>query len=441
MHKIIFAFIACTVYLNSLTAWSASPPLPDEDKYKHNGVASCATSTCHGAVRPFANTNILHNEYIQWNREDRHARAYQTLLSQESKRIAQKLGIGPPHTEAVCLDCHASNIPQKQRGTKFQVTDGIGCESCHGGSEKWLNSHAKPNTSHTDNLNKGLYPTDNAEDRARLCLSCHFGNDKKFVTHRIMGAGHPRLSFELDTFTELLPPHHVVDTDYKRRKAHQSNTKSWAIGQLTAVTMQIKQLSGQRLDQGLFPELSLFDCHSCHHRMSDLRWKPRPSQGLGPGEMRIQDSHLIMLAILLKPINSQKSSIIAQLTRKLHRASTRNAEQLRLIAKEIDTQLRGIAVQLTQHQFSSKEISAISQQIIAHGIKGYFYDYAAAEQATMAIAGLTNTLERTSGFSTQQTAALEKSIDKLYSCVENDEQYKPSCFIKQLKSFPVSTLR
>ena len=29
---------------------------------------------------------------------------------------------------------------------------------------------------------------------------------------------------------------------------------------------------------GLFPELVFFDCHACHHPMSDLRWNPRPSR-------------------------------------------------------------------------------------------------------------------------------------------------------------------
>ena len=51
--------------------------------------------------------------------------------------------------------------------------------------------------------------------RAGLCLSCHFGNQEKFVTHRMMGAGHPRMSFELDTFTQLQPAHFVVDEDSK----------------------------------------------------------------------------------------------------------------------------------------------------------------------------------------------------------------------------------
>ena len=31
----------------------------------------------------------------------------------------------------------------------------------------------------------------------------------------------------------------------------------------------------KRSHDGLFPELVLFDCHACHHPMSDKRWTPR----------------------------------------------------------------------------------------------------------------------------------------------------------------------
>ena len=33
---------------------------------------------------------------------------------------------------------------------------------------------------------------------------------------------------------------------------------------------------------GLFPELTFFDCHACHHPMSNVRWEPRATVGLPP---------------------------------------------------------------------------------------------------------------------------------------------------------------
>ena len=59
---------------------------------------------------------------------------------------------------------------------------------------------SRPDATHAGNVARGLYPTSDPVAQARLCLSCHFGNRDKFVTHRMMGAGHPRMSFELETF-------------------------------------------------------------------------------------------------------------------------------------------------------------------------------------------------------------------------------------------------
>ncbi|HCO91266.1 MAG TPA: hypothetical protein DIT40_09870, partial [Alphaproteobacteria bacterium] len=64
-------------------------PLPQNDKVMHLGVASCASSTCHGAVTSFTQSTVLLNEYVTWVRKDKHAKAYEVLLNDESKRIAR----------------------------------------------------------------------------------------------------------------------------------------------------------------------------------------------------------------------------------------------------------------------------------------------------------------------------------------------------------------
>ena len=49
-----------------------------------------------------------------------------------------------------------------------------------------------------------------------------------------MGAGHPRLSFELEAFTANLPPHFIVDADYRARKNPAEAFELWLAGQLQA---------------------------------------------------------------------------------------------------------------------------------------------------------------------------------------------------------------
>ena len=90
----------------------------------------------------------------------------------------------------MCLDCHADNVAVERRAKGFQLSDGVGCEACHGGAVNWLGQHISGAADHGANLLAGMYPSEDPVARARLCLSCHFGTADRFITHRIMGAGH-----------------------------------------------------------------------------------------------------------------------------------------------------------------------------------------------------------------------------------------------------------
>ena len=181
---------------------------------------------------PQPGKNVALNEYRTWTQEDRHAQAYRTLELPESKRIAANLGLPSATTAKICLDCHADNVPGDKRGPKFQMSDGVSCEACHGGAEKWLESHAAESATHKDNVARGMYPTELPLQRAQVCLSCHLGTRDRFATHAIMGAGHPRLSFELEAYTTNQPAHYVVDADYVRRKGKIEGMNLWLTGQI-----------------------------------------------------------------------------------------------------------------------------------------------------------------------------------------------------------------
>ena len=123
------------------TAAPAATVLPAQGLNKHMGVTSCSSSVCHGAVMPSKTYDVLLNEYVTWSHDDAHSKAFNVLRSLKSRAIAAKLGIGDPAAAKECLDCHTDNVPPQQRGEKFSLADGIGCEACHGGSEYWLATH------------------------------------------------------------------------------------------------------------------------------------------------------------------------------------------------------------------------------------------------------------------------------------------------------------
>src|SRR3712207_7660261 len=55
------------------------PPVPQHGAAVHLGVASCASSTCHGAAAPVEGGVVLGNENTTWQTLDKHAQAYAVL--------------------------------------------------------------------------------------------------------------------------------------------------------------------------------------------------------------------------------------------------------------------------------------------------------------------------------------------------------------------------
>ena len=321
------------------------------------GVVDCASSLCHGSITPWKGSNVLQNEYVTWSRVDKHAlRASQVLWNDRSKRIAANLGLRQPAHEAkICVDCHGYNPPPQYRGERFKASDGMSCEACHGPAEHWIKSHVAPGATHAENVRNGLYPTDDPVALARLCLSCHFGNKDKFVTHRMMGAGHPRISFELDTFTQTQPPHFVVDEDWQRRKGRWDGVRVWAIGQALAAQEQLDVvLDPKRGRDGLFPELVVFDCHACHHPMSETRWKPRV--GTRPGTIRFNDSNLLMLRQIVRRTFPAESAAFNDLVLQLHKAVAGEGGDAHEAAARLRKGLEAVVAKLRARDFDDRDL-------------------------------------------------------------------------------------
>jgi hypothetical protein len=412
------------------------PPVPQHGDATHLGVASCASSACHGASSPAPGGVVLQNEYSTWQRQDAHSGAYALLLNEDSKLIARKLGIEAAHEADMCLDCHADNVPEERRGPKFQVDDGIGCEACHGGAENWLQLHTVNDnaTSHGRNVDAGLYPTDDPEARAKVCLSCHLGDETQFVTHRIMGAGHPRLSFELDTFTAIEPAHYLVDADYRERKDVSGGVQTWAVGQAMTLASTLELVTDSKWGRaGLFPELSFFDCHACHKPMSAGNWRYRGSAGLGPGVVRFNDASLIMTRVIADTIAPSLGEQLRSQGRALHRATAGSAADFRSAAGQLLQTARRAVDTFGSHDFSEAELKKLIGALVEAGENGEYSDYVAAEQTTMAI-GTIATAMRDAGYLDEASfGRYEAAMDEMYAVVEDDERYRPSAHLTALR--------
>ena len=424
----------------TVVAGSSPPALPYQSATPHVGSTSCAGSSCHGITATWQRlegSNVKQTEHIVWRREDAHARAYDTLLSERSLRIAQNLGLDAAHTAGVCLDCHADNPRSTER--TFVQSQGVGCEACHGGARDWLSTHVTAD-SHADNLAAGLFPTEDPVERARLCLSCHLGNADKSVGHRILGAGHPRLGFELDTFSAIQPAHYVVDSDYLQRKGVVRPARTWAVGQAIAATLRLETLAHpERGRDGLYPELSLYDCHACHHPQEALRFESRASVPTAPGRPRFDDAHLLMLRAVASQVAPEQARQLAAGQIALHAASDHDWATLHAAAADLAVTTQALARTLAAWSPTPEVLWATLHAVVRLGAQGEYTDYAAAEQATMALGALLSGLERTHGIEPAPLSALSTALEGCYAATEDEAAWSPPAFREALATFAAAS--
>jgi hypothetical protein len=254
------------------------------------------------------------------------------------------------------------------------------------------------------------------------------------ITHRIMGAGHPRLAFELDTFT-WLNPHYQVDDDYIKRKGDFNGLRDWGVGQgVSAVNLLDTLLDESRGWTGIFPELVLFDCHACHKPMSAGRWGPRQGTGLGPGVVRLNDSSLVMFRHVLAAVDAGAAQRVRDQTKALHQATVRDRPSTFAAGRALRDTISGELPKVAAYPFEAGTLRAILASIAADGERGEFRDFAAAEQAAMAVQSVVVAYQNLGALDQARADDLKARVDRLYNTVENEDSYAMSRFLDALKS-------
>lgn len=413
-----------------------SPAIAQQTGATYVGVASCGGTTCHG--RSEADGPVVRqDELMIWQDPSSpagaHSRAYAILRDPRSQVIAQRLGIGQASTAPECLGCHAT--PPGQRGARFLTTDGVGCESCHGPASGWLSSHYAVGGTHANNVSRGLVPLENPRVRAGICLDCHFGSaeQNRFVTHRIMAAGHPRISFELDLFTTL-QAHHQVDDDYRERKGRSNALQTWAIGQTMALERSLTLYSStSRGVEGIFPEFYFFDCHSCHRRISDdPNFRPtavaNPGRPIPSGMPPYNDENMIMLSAAARVIAPAAGQRFDQAARNFHLAIARDRVSAVAAAAQLRASTRALAEAFSSAPMGREQTFAIINAITSEAISPRFTDYAGSVQAVMATDTMLSALVHDGAVTEANAARIRADINIAYRAVRDPNAYSPGEF-------------
>lgn len=274
-----------------LTTWTAiclPARLPAEDPVPHRviGVAGCTAASCHGGK------SLVGGEATAWlTRDVAHRRAFDVLFNETSVRMAKQLGLKAAHTEARCLACHATETahPGVEKGERFAVEFGVGCESCHGAAGAWVTRHTERNwrsLSASQKANLGFHDLRPITARAEKCVECHVGSPRATVDHDLIAAGHPRLAFEMSAYHALLPKHWDAAAELQRDPAQE--VRLWAIGHAVSAKA-LSDISVGRAEAAIksgakhvTPDLADFDCHACHHDLAEpTRGRPTLRDSLG----------------------------------------------------------------------------------------------------------------------------------------------------------------
>jgi hypothetical protein len=403
------------------------------DRAVHQGVASCAGSTCHGRQEA-TGPRVRQNEVISWSDQASltgvHSRAWTVLNEPRAQAIGRRLGIANVAASKECINCHGDPAPV--RGPKWQQSDGVGCEACHGGSERWLASHASVNASHADNVARGMWAVNDPTVRAGVCLDCHFGSDKpgQFVFHRIMAAGHPRVAFELDLFTSL-QRHHDEDADYKARKGVAGGVKTWAVGQALAVERALSLLpAGSARVTG--PDYYFYDCRSCHRTFSDdpaaqivartNGWRPIP-----PGQPVWNDEQMIMLAAAARVAAPDVARSFDNQSRAFHAALGGDRAGAIKAAATLKATAATLARRFAVTSFDRAQTFALIDAVLVGNAAAYT-DYQGGAQAVMATDTLLSALVTAGQVDRGAAQALRPDLDRAYAMARDANRWDPATF-------------
>ena len=125
--NLLYVFGACAL----ATAFTAPRALA-ADAPAHAFVGADKCKMCHNAAAKGA-------QYTQWA-ASKHAKALETLGSEEAKKLGAAKGIADPQKADECLRCHVTGhgAPADKLTDKYSAAQGVSCESCHGpGGDYW----------------------------------------------------------------------------------------------------------------------------------------------------------------------------------------------------------------------------------------------------------------------------------------------------------------
>lgn len=188
-----------------------------EKRPGYMGAVGCQTSMCHGGA------GEMSKQFTIWKQAGPHSKSFATLTTAWSKRISDTLKIENPAKHSDCTSCHAplAQVAPERLVSPLLIRQGVSCESCHGPSSEWLQSHTRTDYTHQQRVASGLTDQEDLYIRADTCVACH-----QEIAPEILAAGHPKLNYDLAALQNRLPRHW---------EEKWPDSQTWLVGQATSL--------------------------------------------------------------------------------------------------------------------------------------------------------------------------------------------------------------
>lgn len=174
---VMFALLLPVSYVSAVSA--------EEPGQAHEYVGARKCKSCHGKEG-------IGNQYDSWLATS-HAKALDTLATDEAKKWASEANIADPQNDEKCVKCHvtAYGVPAEQLGRKFDRTEGVQCEACHGAGKDYRKKKYMVDREVAES--RGMIP-----QNADVCLGCHNDESPAWDPERYTLADGTKSGFDYD---------------------------------------------------------------------------------------------------------------------------------------------------------------------------------------------------------------------------------------------------
>jgi len=139
------------------------------------------------------------NQYAKWQSMG-HAKAYETLATEEAKAVGAKLGIDDPQSSGACLKCHSTAyyFTEELQTTEVSLENGVSCQSCHGPGANYKKKSVME--SREESIANGMvYPA-----KEKSCTLCHNDTSPTWKPDRYTLPDGTKTGFDVDQAYEKI---------------------------------------------------------------------------------------------------------------------------------------------------------------------------------------------------------------------------------------------